>query len=44
MPVIWDLMMKNSMKIGVYLHDGEWNDVGKIEDYMSLVENKGENN
>jgi NDP-sugar pyrophosphorylase family protein len=44
MPVIWDLMMKNSMKIGVYLHDGEWNDVGKIEDYMSLVENKEENN
>jgi len=41
MPSLWDMMKENGMKIGVHIHNGEWRDIGRIEDYMALNE-KGE--
>ena len=41
MPSLWDMMKENGMKIGVHIHNGEWHDIGRIEDYMALNE-KGE--
>jgi len=40
MPSLWELVSKNGLKIGVYLHNGDWKDIGKIEDYLSLAEEK----
>ena len=37
MPSLWKMALKNGMKIGVYIHDGKWHDVGRIEDYMKLA-------
>ena len=36
MPSLWEAMKKHNMKIGVYIHKGEWYDVGRMEDYMVL--------
>jgi len=41
MPSLWDMMKENGMKIGVHIHNGEWHDIGRIEDYMALNK-KGE--
>ncbi|MCD6450527.1 MAG: NTP transferase domain-containing protein [Thermotogaceae bacterium] len=41
MPSLWDMMKEGGMKIGVHIHNGEWRDIGRIEDYMALNE-KGE--
>lgn len=40
MPDMWELLMKNNKKIGIYEHDGEWIDIGRINDYLEI--NKGE--
>ena len=41
MPSLWDMMKESGMKIGGHIHNGEWRDIGRIEDYMALNE-KGE--
>lgn len=41
MPEIWSALQNDGMKIMVYIHDGEWQDVGRIEDYYSLNEKSG---
>ena len=42
MPSLWDMMKESGMKIGVHIHNGEWHDIGRIEDYMALNDSKGE--
>jgi NDP-sugar pyrophosphorylase family protein len=36
MPSLWKEMKKHKMRIGVYIHEGEWYDVGRMKDYMTL--------
>lgn len=38
MPELWSLLINNNYKIKVYEHNGEWNDIGKLEDYIKINE------
>jgi NDP-sugar pyrophosphorylase family protein len=42
MPDFWEFLMKNNKKIGIYEHNGEWVDIGRINDYLEI--HKGEEN
>jgi len=36
MPNLWSELIKNGFSIGVYVHEGYWRDVGRIDDYIEL--------
>jgi len=40
MPDLWQLLLKNDFKIGIYEHNGIWEDVGRMEDYIKLNNQK----
>ena len=36
MPDLWSLLMEKGKKIGIYEHDGEWFDIGKMDEYLRV--------
>jgi len=36
MPQLYTIMQKHDLKTGVFVHQGEWKDVGRMEDYLEL--------
>jgi NDP-sugar pyrophosphorylase family protein len=36
MPDLWSLLMEKGKKIGIYEHDGEWFDIGKMDEYLKV--------
>lgn len=40
MPTLWNYIKEENMSIGVHIHTGQWEDIGRIEDYMALNEKK----
>lgn len=36
MPTLWGYVKEENMTIGVHIHDGQWEDIGRMEDYMAL--------
>lgn len=40
MPTLWEHIKKENMKIGVHIHRGEWEDIGRMEDYVAINEKR----
>lgn len=38
MPELWEFLMEKGKKIGIYEHNGEWLDIGKIDEYLKVNE------
>lgn len=38
MPDLWEFLIKKGKKIGIYEHNGEWFDIGKIDEYLKVNE------
>ena len=36
MPDLWRALIGGSLNVGVFLHEGKWSDLGRMEDYMAL--------
>jgi len=38
MPDLWRALLDNDFSIKVYISEGKWEDIGRVEDYMRLLE------